>query len=380
MKSKLSPTMFSYSIGERLIDELVYEDLKIEPAWLVDANGEYRDVKQQLRVEDGINYLDIIVDTNNLVFPIYVDPSAGYANENIAQYDVRSVFTGGAGSHKYLTYTNSPWIGNEYYYSELGEFPYGYIHEFSGLIKFDLGDLSNVNILSASLYQNGMIYNFHKITELSMITAPWNSNYINITRDLPLNEIVSRWVNGSPNYGIQLFSSHFPETYQLSNLYLFVEYDIKNTFSELRIVDTAYKNIRLEWDTYFDNSLESYLVFLDDVQIGSVTFDVDSPQETYNFDVGELLPGEYTFTVKVKYLSGKIENLTNNALITPAQSSLNKRSYQYNARNQLISIVYRDNVPEEYVYSNNKLSLIKYTGAIKIEFMYDENGNLKTIR
>lgn len=75
VKSPSAPTMFSFEVNGDIDDNLTAGELKILPAWLIDAKGEYRDVSQKIRRSNGKTFLDIGADFSGLTFPIIVDPS-----------------------------------------------------------------------------------------------------------------------------------------------------------------------------------------------------------------------------------------------------------------------------------------------------------------
>jgi len=75
LKTSKSPTIFSFEVVGELADDLTSGSLKLQPAWLQDANGARRDVLQTVRREDIGVYLDLIADVEGLVFPVIVDPT-----------------------------------------------------------------------------------------------------------------------------------------------------------------------------------------------------------------------------------------------------------------------------------------------------------------
>ncbi|WP_018756420.1 hypothetical protein [Paenibacillus terrigena] len=76
LKSINAPRKFSFQVKGQLSDRLVSGKMKIAPAFLIDANGIKRDVKQLLRNEnEGLLYIDLEFDTTGLTYPITVDPS-----------------------------------------------------------------------------------------------------------------------------------------------------------------------------------------------------------------------------------------------------------------------------------------------------------------
>jgi hypothetical protein len=70
LKSERAPFDFSFEVEGELNDEL-----KIQPPWLQDANGEKRDVLQGVREVNGKTVLSLAADVTGLVYPIAIDPT-----------------------------------------------------------------------------------------------------------------------------------------------------------------------------------------------------------------------------------------------------------------------------------------------------------------
>ncbi|MED5052703.1 DNRLRE domain-containing protein [Anoxybacillus rupiensis] len=75
LKSDRAPASFSFEVDGPLEDDLTAGNLKLQPAWLVDANGEHRDVLQTVRREGDKTYVDLIADVTGLTYPIEIDPT-----------------------------------------------------------------------------------------------------------------------------------------------------------------------------------------------------------------------------------------------------------------------------------------------------------------
>ncbi|AFE86254.1 putative YD repeat protein [Bacillus phage PBC1] len=82
LKSEKAPSTYLFEVLGELSDDLKTGRMQLSPAWLKDANGTYRDVEQKLEYVDetGSMYLSLDVDTANLVYPIYVDPTIVISN------------------------------------------------------------------------------------------------------------------------------------------------------------------------------------------------------------------------------------------------------------------------------------------------------------
>jgi hypothetical protein len=75
LKSSESPTKFTFEVDGPLEDDLTSGNLKLQPAWLQDANGEKRDVSQTIRREGDKTFIDLVADVTGLTYPIEIDPT-----------------------------------------------------------------------------------------------------------------------------------------------------------------------------------------------------------------------------------------------------------------------------------------------------------------
>ena len=71
-KTDRAPSNFSFEVTGN-IDTLT--ELKLQDAWLMDAEGVKRDVEQTIRHEGGKTYVDLTADVSELVYPIAIDPT-----------------------------------------------------------------------------------------------------------------------------------------------------------------------------------------------------------------------------------------------------------------------------------------------------------------
>jgi hypothetical protein len=75
MKSENSPTNYTFEIAGYINEEFKGEQVRLLPSWLVDALGNERMVEQNIVTENGKTFLQLIIDTSGLHFPIKVDPT-----------------------------------------------------------------------------------------------------------------------------------------------------------------------------------------------------------------------------------------------------------------------------------------------------------------
>ncbi|UZT28573.1 hypothetical protein vBBceSLY5_0018 [Bacillus phage vB_BceS_LY5] len=79
LKSDKAPTTFKFKVTGELSEDLKAGSMELSPAWLVDANGTYRDVIQHLLI-DGDTFVVLDVDTTDLVYPVLIDPTITVSN------------------------------------------------------------------------------------------------------------------------------------------------------------------------------------------------------------------------------------------------------------------------------------------------------------
>lgn len=75
LKNEAARSTFSFEVQGNLTDALSTDSFMLEPAWLMDAKGERRDVNQTLRRDGSKTYLDLTANTDGLQYPILVDPT-----------------------------------------------------------------------------------------------------------------------------------------------------------------------------------------------------------------------------------------------------------------------------------------------------------------
>ncbi|ULO07145.1 DNRLRE domain-containing protein [Paenibacillus sp. 19GGS1-52] len=220
LASKAAPSSFSYEVSSGLSKELQLGELQIEPAWLIDAVGTYRDVPQTLRNVEGKTYLDLLPDLSGLVYPVTLDPTVVLKSANNETKD--TTLNAHEPDRNYGTdprlYTGKDVNGNH----------------FRTLLQFDLSQIpaGEYTVLDAYLTLNQTAeYQYNASTEVKAqrVTGTWEENTVNWNNQpvyaanidglaystvavvgegaqvFYLKELVSEWVNGLyPNYGIEL--------------------------------------------------------------------------------------------------------------------------------------------------------------------------------
>jgi hypothetical protein len=173
LKSSESPTKFTFEVDGPLEDDLTAGNLKLQPAWLQDANGEKRDVSQTVRREGDKTFIDLVADVTGLVYPIEIDPTVTIQPDGTAGKDT-------------FIHSGMPTADNS-------NSQYLYIGKDSGgvnraLIQFDLSTIPN-----GAYVTNASIELWHYSEN--------NSNTLNIS----IYEITQPWVesvnwNTRPSY------------------------------------------------------------------------------------------------------------------------------------------------------------------------------------
>ncbi|MGG3737529.1 DNRLRE domain-containing protein [Aeribacillus pallidus] len=213
LKSDRAPFSFSFEVDGPLEDDLTAGNLKLQPAWLQDANGERRDVSQTIRRDGDKTYIDLVADVTGLTYPIEIDPTVVMQPEGAAGKDTMIVQ-----SNSTSNYGTSPYLQAGY---EGGE--------FWSLLEFDLSSIpGKVTSSTLSLYcwgGNGSSPLLHAVA----LTSSWDENTVtwsekpsfttsyastSYTADpgkwliMDVTSIVDAWVSGLlTNYGLAVKQS-----------------------------------------------------------------------------------------------------------------------------------------------------------------------------
>lgn len=139
LKTPNASTSFSFEVIGPLADDLTAGVLKLEPAWLEDANGQRRDVTQTLRREDGRTFIDILGEVNGLTFPVKIDPTV-----TIQSYDIADawIYEGQPSANFLGTTMNVGDGGNPSYVSSA---------KYAALINFDLSSIPQSAVVSSAI-------------------------------------------------------------------------------------------------------------------------------------------------------------------------------------------------------------------------------------
>jgi hypothetical protein len=180
LKTDRAPFSFSFEVDGPLEDDLTAGNLKLQPAWLQDANGEKRDVNQTIRREGDKTYIDLVADVTGLVYPIEIDPTVTIQPDGTAGKDTRISY-----SSPNMNYGNASylWVG---------------VNDTErSLLKFDLSSIqtgSYVSTATLDLYHYGRINSQNTVDmQCFLVTGSWD-------------EATVTW-NTQPSYNSSIYSS-----------------------------------------------------------------------------------------------------------------------------------------------------------------------------
>lgn len=226
LTSAASPSSFSYEVTTGIGQDLSLGSLQIEPAWLVDDAGVYRDVPQAVRTEGGKTYLDLNPDLTNLTYPVHIDPTVVLRPTNNQTKD--TTINGHEPNRNYSDaarlHTGKDTNGNH----------------FRTLLQFDLSQIpeGEYHVIDAYLTLNQTAenqYNSNTEVNLQRITSPWEEQSVtwntqpgyaaNVEGEpyahslvvgegaqvFYIKELAEEWLNGLyPNYGLELHADQIP--------------------------------------------------------------------------------------------------------------------------------------------------------------------------
>jgi hypothetical protein len=213
LKSDRAPFSFSFEVDGPLEDDLTAGRMRLQPAWLQDANGERRDVSQTIRREGDKTYIDLEADVTGLVYPIEIDPTVtiqpySEGKDSFVYQDPGNVNTN-YGSSSELIFGSLSWFYRTYIQFDLSSIPANAVIQSANLdvVVTSVYDASlhtfNIHRVTANWDENTITWNFQPTfnpTVETSVNIGGTGNYsINIT------SLVNNWVNNTyPNYGLMI--------------------------------------------------------------------------------------------------------------------------------------------------------------------------------
>lgn len=162
-----APTIFTFEVTGPLKEDLTAGELRLEAAWLIDANGEKRDVQQNIRKQGAKTFLDVVADVYGLAYPIEIDPTVTINNAVHDSFVFDTAVGANNGNNTSLI------IGRE-----------GAIARYTTFIQFDLSSIpvgAEIVIGTMDLYCYGM--------DSTLATA-----------EIAAKRVVSPWSEGTITY------------------------------------------------------------------------------------------------------------------------------------------------------------------------------------
>ncbi|EIJ79107.1 hypothetical protein PB1_16159 [Bacillus methanolicus PB1] len=221
LKSDRAPFSFSFEVDGPLEDDLTAGNLKLQTAWLEDANGERRDVAQTIRREGDKTFIDLVADVTGLTYPIVIDPTVTVTFDNTSNFHDATVASDINANSNY-GFSAAFYVGQESGF------------KYRTYIKFSLSTIpAGAIITDAKLYARLSAYavSDSPICEMFRPLADWDESIITWNNQPPfdatpfgsinllagswnefnITQVASDWSKGIlPNYGIMLKTN--PET------------------------------------------------------------------------------------------------------------------------------------------------------------------------
>jgi hypothetical protein len=224
LKSERAPFDFSFEVEGELSEEL-----KIQPPWLQDANGEKRDVLQGVSETDGKTILSLAADVTGLVYPIEIDPTVTIQPTDSSGED--AMVWQGSPSTNYANGGLTAGYDGNYWYESFFKFN---LTGITGIVTSATVTLEQASrttgdnsirqfVLSRvtqSWTETGVTYNT-KPSKFFDNNAPTADPIVNIDlsgalapRSWNVIHIVKQWIEqGQPNYGFNLWCGSYNPGY-----------------------------------------------------------------------------------------------------------------------------------------------------------------------
>lgn len=218
LKTDRAPFAFSFEVSGMIEDDLTIGNMKLEPAWLQDAEGTKRDVAQTIRREDEKTFIDLTADVTGLVYPIAIDPTVTIQPDATAGKDAfvdAFAPTVNYGSNQSLFVGND--AGGSTYRSllefNLSTIPSGAIVTAGTLTLNGNGTNNSSLSMILNVYRNTQSWtelNVNWNTQPQVITTPVASTTVGTVttssvHTFDIKQLISDWVNGVyPNYGVTI--------------------------------------------------------------------------------------------------------------------------------------------------------------------------------
>jgi len=260
-----SPSSFLYEVSGNLNNDMTAGQLQIQPAWLEDASGVFRDVETRIFNQGKKIMLELIANYDGLSFPVKIDPTITINTPTADSYI------------------------NEYYpninYGLANSVQVGYSTETKALIKFNTSSLP----LGIQIELAEMIL-FGPVSEDIAI-----SNHIPYLISEPWNESTVTW-NTQPNYNTSIFGSnnyYENSSFQIWNITSMLKMWLSNTPNYgLMLMSTTFNKTVVQYSSK-DNPINA-TIYAPKLKV-NYTFDPIKPLIT-SPNGGELIDGNHLLT------------------------------------------------------------------------------------
>ncbi|WP_163102250.1 DNRLRE domain-containing protein [Peribacillus alkalitolerans] len=225
LKSERAPIDFSFEVQGELSEEL-----KIQPPWLEDANGEKRDVLQGVSEVDGKVHLSLAADVTGLIYPIAIDPTVTINTSSTSGKDAW-LYSGDSNNHYDSLSIGLPPSGGTFYESrsalmfDLSSIPSGAVGISADLELYGTGYVNNylfvfqqvwISLFSAVWSENTITWNNKPSVTVSALTTytgnPSNSG-VSLHKFSGLQSYITTFAGQAENPGFMLWIGESPQNY-----------------------------------------------------------------------------------------------------------------------------------------------------------------------
>ncbi|NNU91813.1 hypothetical protein ETC01_00500 [Geobacillus sp. NFOSA3] len=220
LKSDRAPFSFSFEVDGPLEDDLTAGNLKLQPAWLQDANGERRDVSQTIRREGDKTFIDLVADVTGLTYPIEIDPTTTFYHNKWVKINDQT--SGGGERYTYvnpsettMTFQSGVYLSYSFYHQlgfDITSIPqnavitsallYVYVTNIDGNPQGGSGGSASTQVgLSVSALHN---VPYSSVDSSYSATQRWSTSSSSGWRTIEISNVLKRYTDKGTFYGIQM--------------------------------------------------------------------------------------------------------------------------------------------------------------------------------
>ncbi|SFM52169.1 YD repeat-containing protein [Paenibacillus sp. 1_12] len=309
VKNDSVQNIFTFELEGNLSDDLKAGAITVLPAWLVDAEGEHRDVIQKVRKEGNKTYLDLIADYRNLKFPILIDPST---TTSLNCYDCKRIFldTYNVQASAITSISaSSLYIGTNYIFNESCQCynMYSYTKPvFTNLYatKSEYGRGADNNNVAPGDDGKNVAY-LNGFTQNTYYTG---------------NDLITKVGSSTMIYGVAFYSPYeFMTSASVSIFYTDPDSEPPTAPTNLVVTSTTRNSVSLSWTASTDNvGVTGYDIYSNNFPFsGVLEGSVNGSTTTYTVSLTWISNNpDYSFFVKAKDGVGNISTSSNTVVVT----------------------------------------------------------------